>query len=248
MQLLIDFGNTRIKWATLEQGKYSYAEAAPYREAALEGQMRSWWGELPAPVAIHCASVTTDIFNRQLDDWCRQQWQRPVTWLWPAATQLGVSNAYARPETLGSDRWAALLAARRLSPGDVGVIDCGSAITIDLLRADGRHEGGYIVPGLWLMQHCLLRGTGRIEATPAVSESSEPGTSSEACIRRGATRAALGLLESVMQTRSPRDVGPREWLLTGGDAPLLQSLLADRCRVVPDLVLRGLACIAEADE
>jgi len=168
-----------------------------------------------------------------------------VTRLQAVSRQQGVTNAYAEANTLGSDRWAALIGAHRLVAQHVGIIDCGSAMTIDLLRADGVHQGGYVVPGLWMMQRCLLERTARINTAPSLSDDLAPGDSSGSCISHGALRSVTALLDRLMLDLQPRYDNRLQWLLTGGDAPHIQPHLRQPGRLVPDLVLQGLACVAQ---
>lgn len=247
MQLLIDFGNTRIKWATEDTGVLQFGAGAVYSEALLEELFEHWWGECSTPDSIWCASVAPLACQQRLEHWCRQQWQQPVRFLTAVACQQGVTNAYTEPATLGSDRWAALLGARHLVTGSVAVIDCGSAITVDLLDADGVHQGGYIVPGLWMMQQCLQERTGRITESPALPGQLTPGDSSASCISHGALRSVTALLDRLMRDLP---VGHRQlqWLITGGDAPHIQPYLEQACRAVPDLVLQGLVCVAQNND
>lgn len=248
MQLLIDFGNTRIKWGLLENGNLQYGGDACYQPLAIEELFDNWWGDSPTPRAVVCASVATPEFDQRLDQWCQQRWQKTVTRLQPVARQLGVTNAYAEPQSLGSDRWAALIAAHQLSSHHVGVIDCGTAITIDLLRADGTHHGGYIVPGLWTMQQCLLERAEGINSKPSLVDRLDPGDSSASCIGRGALRSVTALLDRVMNDAQQQYDHRLDWLLTGGDAKLVQAHLRQSCRMVPDLVLQGLARVAQGNE
>lgn len=248
MQLLIDFGNSRIKWARWEAGELQYGGDALYHGQELAKLFDSWWGDLGTPLAIICASVASAEHDRALEQWCQRQWQQPISWLQTVERQLGVRNAYAEPYTLGSDRWAALIAAHHLSSHHVGIISCGSAVTVDLLRADGTHNGGYIVPGLRMMQQCLLAGTGRVSVEPVIAGQTTPGNSSETCVSHGALLAITALLNQLMGDLRPRYDNRIEWLLTGGDAMHIQPHLEHACRMVPDLVLQGLACIAQGNE
>ncbi|MFP3874473.1 MAG: type III pantothenate kinase [Thiohalophilus sp.] len=245
MHLLIDFGNTRIKWALLQEDELRFGGEAIYSEDALAKLFENWWSDLPVPAGVLCASVAGQTGFARLDQWCRQRWQLPVTLLQAVSRQQGVTNAYAEAHTLGSDRWAALIAAHRLTDQHVGVIDCGSAITVDLLRADGVHQGGYVVPGLWMMQRCLLERTGQINSLPSLSDEQTPGNSSSSCISHGALRSVTALLDRLMVDLQPQYDNRLQWLLTGGDALHIQPHLHQPARVVPDLVLQGLACIAQ---
>lgn len=248
MQLLIDFGNTRVKWATYEAGALQFGAGAVYSETDLNALFDHWWGELSTPDSIWCASVTAPACRQRLEEWCQSRWQQPVTFLTAVASQQGVTNAYAEPATLGSDRWAALIGARRLAAGNVAVIDCGSAITVDLLDADGVHQGGYIVPGLWMMQQCLQERTGRIAVPPAMPEQLTPGDSSASCISHGALRSVTALMDRLMRDLSAVGDNQCEWVITGGDAHHIQPYLEHACTRVPDLVLQGLACVAQGNE
>lgn len=248
MQLLIDFGNTRIKWALLQAGELQFGGEAVYTEAELEPLFEAWWAELQTPTTVLCASVAAPACQARLDEWCRLRWQNPATFLQAVSRQQGVTNAYTAPQTLGSDRWAALIGAHRLTSHHVGVIDCGSAITVDLLRADGVHQGGYIVPGLWMMQQCLQERTGRIDTPPSLSDQLTPGNSSASCISHGALRSVTALLDRLMSDLQAEYDNRLQWLLTGGDARHIQPHLRHSCRSVPDLVLQGLACVAQGNE
>ncbi|NGP53351.1 type III pantothenate kinase, partial [Thioalkalivibrio sp. XN8] len=155
----------------------------------------------------------------------------------------GVRCAYAVPARLGADRWAALLGARGLAPADCLVIDAGSALTIDALRADGRHLGGWILPGLAMMVGALEARTGdlaelrRVSAlAPAAAFPADTGPA----MTGGALLAAAGAVLRARERLGERVQGPVRLLLTGGDAPALAAELGAG-ELVPDLVLRGLA-------
>ena len=75
MQLLIDFGNTRLKWAVLRAGEFRFGGDAAYKQQALSELLRAWWADLETPAAILCASVAADDYRQALQDWCQSQWQ-----------------------------------------------------------------------------------------------------------------------------------------------------------------------------
>jgi type III pantothenate kinase len=120
------------------------------------------------------------------------------------------------------------------------IVDCGTAITVDLLDAHGRHQGGLISPGLTLMKQSLGQGT---EALPVSQASHGFGLadSTEAAIYSGTLMAAIGLVEHVL-AQHPSGV---RLILTGGDAELIAGQLDAAADVDPDLVLRGLLCVLE---
>ena len=244
MIAVFDIGNSRIKWARFEP---------PAANALIELQDRgalahdgsalpaAEWQAWPAPAAILVSSVAAEPVWRQLRDWCERHWQQTPQRLIAPARGCGLENAYAQPQTLGSDRWAAMVAARHLLPEAFCVIDCGTAVTLDFVDADGRHRGGYIVPGIRLMQQGLARGTA-VPAMPEVSgaapEPLAPGTSTRQCVEKGSIMAIAGLVEKACERQA------FSCLLTGGDAAVLAAALEHPARVEPDLVLLGLAWIA----
>src|SRR5436190_10115346 len=109
------------------------------------------------------------------------------------AEQLGVANGYRDPAQLGSDRWAALIAANRVGPGHKLVVNAGTALTIDALTAEGRFLGGVIVPGPALMRHSLDRGTAGLRLTEGAC--AEFPQSTPDAITSGAIQACSGAVE-----------------------------------------------------
>lgn len=160
MNLLVDIGNSRLKWATTAPDGLVVG-AAIENHALTEARLAEAWGRLSKPpdrLAISCVSAA-----RLAEIVCLA-----AVRLWPAITvfeakseaqAFGVTNAYLQPEKLGVDRWLALLAARRHHASPVCIADCGTAITLDLLDEHGRHLGGMISPGLELMRKSLSAGT-----------------------------------------------------------------------------------------
>jgi type III pantothenate kinase len=240
MQLLVDMGNTRLKWATMEHQQLRVG--MPLLNDELNEQtLLKLWQALSPPQQLVIACVTA---NQRLD------WLITVaTRLWTnikiirvssQAQGFGVTNAYVHPEKLGVDRWLALLAARRCYPTPVCVVDCGTAITIDLLDAHGQHLGGFISAGLTLMKQALAQGT---NALPLAMNTYalEPAQHTEAAIYNGTLLAAVGLIEQVLA----RHTTAFKLLLTGGDAELIAACLTVSYALDANLVLRGLAIVAE---
>ena len=158
--------------------------------------------------------------------------------------QLGVKNSYREPGQLGADRWAALLAARGLTSMAACVVDCGTAVTVDALSANGEFLGGMIFPGLQLLRRSLMQGTQGVK----VSE----GNVMDCLARSTADGVAAGTLFGLAGAVDRLIAEYRQTLgeamqvfLTGGDAPVLASRLQTATTPVPDLVLKGLARIAE---
>jgi type III pantothenate kinase len=247
--LLVDIGNSRIKWTTVSRGKArpSIAAARPDAEA-LADQAAQWWGSLKTPRRILASNVAGPAFAAALIEWCRTHWQVEIEFITAQAQARGIRNAYTVPERLGPDRWAALIAARRRGDGAVCVIDAGTALTLDVLTADGVHQGGLIIPGLTMMRRALLEGTGVILSAATAPERGAV-TLLARDTRDGVEGGTLYALVAVID-RVVADVGVELGqaplcLISGGDAGDLLPLLAGDYHHVPDLVLEGLAILAE---
>jgi type III pantothenate kinase len=240
MILLLDVGNTRVKWAWLE-----YLEIAPAGAIAHDATRRSWQREIEAdghrPSRIVVASVAGPAFAAALTLWSRDHYRVEPEFVAACAELGGVRNAYARPAMLGVDRWLALIAAWRSERRPTLIVNSGTALAVDTLDRDGRHCGGLIVPGAQMMREARARFDGDPELLPGAALAGTPvGETLADCVLL--MLAALAD-RSVEELRARVGVAPRV-LLTGGDASLLEPYLQHSAEVVPDLVLTGLAIVA----
>ncbi|HKJ09958.1 MAG TPA: type III pantothenate kinase [Gammaproteobacteria bacterium] len=249
MILLIDAGNSSLKWGllngdTLEPGGRMIHERQDVREVAAQA-----WGQLPVPERAVIANVGGDRLAGSLRAWMKRTWRLLPEFPVAGASAAGVTNAYRQPERLGVDRWAALVAARHHAGGPACVVDCGTAITIDVLGADGAHLGGLITPGLRLMRRSLSAGTRGIgeDGEPPLMQDGQVcllGRDTQGAVSGGTLYAAVALIDRVLADMR-EEAGDRiSALLTGGDAPTVLPLLAGPIHHRPDLVLEGLAILA----
>lgn len=251
MILLVDAGNSRLKWAYLRDEKFEYGSVLP-RGKQVAAMARKAWGELasqPDRVVVACVAGTS--FRTSLTNWFEKQWSVIPEFPVAHAEAFGVRNAYANPERLGIDRWAALIAAYRRQVLPVCIVDCGTAITIDALSAEGHHLGGLIAPGLDAMRDCLVQRTADIDAEHAVTsgdESSLLASDTGNAIVGGALYAAISMIDRVVLELGSVLGSRLHVLITGGDAQQVMPLLESRVEFEPDLVLRGLAVMAEYGE
>nr|WP_242467830.1 type III pantothenate kinase [Halorhodospira neutriphila] len=244
--MLVDAGNTRLKWARLSGGRLTGHGAADCLEAAWAQGLEAAWSRIPPPARVLGVCVASQARRGAVEAVARRLWRRTVEWIEPAGQGWGVINAYAEPALLGADRWAALIGARRCAPQGACIVDAGTAITVDGLDAEGRHLGGAIFPGRELLVRTLSQGTGRIEMGGAFQAAELPGRSTEAAVyggaRYGVAAAARALVEQVCPACPP--AGAR--LATGGGADWLLPELPGAWQRRPALVLEGLAAVAEA--
>ncbi len=243
MRLLIDAGNTRIKWAVLDRATWLGHAALP------AGLAR----ELPRAVAEHLGRIAVN--PRDI----RQIWVSNVAgaevaqavaeiragrpnethFIVARERQCGVRNRYADPGQLGSDRWAALIAAWHLARGACLVVDCGTAITIDALSAQGEFRGGLILPGPDLMQRSLVGATGQLQSGQG-KYAAFPLNTADA-LHSGAIQACCGAIE---RQYALLENGGAPVILSGGAAGMLQQHIELPLQAVDDLVLQGLLLIA----
>ncbi|MDX1594177.1 MAG: type III pantothenate kinase, partial [Gammaproteobacteria bacterium] len=163
MTLLVDAGNSRVKWGHYAQGALVPGASVGYDGPGLEANLENALGAIAPPARVLLCTVADDAASRRLVRWLRNRWPAPVAQVVPGRRGCGVRNAYAEPERLGADRWAALVGARAAFPGrPLCVVDAGTAVTVDALDEQGVHAGGLIVPGLALARGTLAERTGRI--------------------------------------------------------------------------------------
>ncbi len=235
--MLIDAGNTSIKLAWVTDDMWSPVISLPSRRAAELGHCFSECGTVEQ---VWASNVAGSEVGQQIIDACVQRdW--PLKFITSQAEQCGVSNGYERPSQLGSDRWAALIAAWHRVGSACLVVSSGTATTIDALTANGEFMGGLILPGIELMQHSLASGTAQLEAA-AGAYADFPRNTNDA-IYSGAIQATCGaILRQQVLLDSAAPV-----LLSGGAAHLLSQHLT--VQIVDNLVLQGLLLIArEADK
>lgn len=157
---------------------------------------------------------------------------------------LGVHNGYHKPGTLGVDRWMGVLAGYRLSQGCV-VVDCGSAITIDVVLPGGEHLGGYIVPGIRLMKESLKLNTRNVlidpDSEPAMLR--EPGRKTLDAVGHGVYMAAVSTIDKVYAEVCDQQGVALPVFVTGGDARIVASGLGMPNAIWGDMVYGGLEAL-----
>ena len=242
MNLLVDLGNSRIKWATSTPDHW-HVGLTPAHDISTALDMN--WPDLPVPAKIVIASVADRKQRDALTQWIERRWSLTPQLLESRRQQLGVKNLYRDPAELGADRWAALIGARELTQTAACVVDCGTAITVDALSSDGEFRGGVILPGLALMRRSLTQGTSGIVAASG-DDSRCLSLSTADGVAAGTLFGLAGAIDRLIEEQR-RSMGPElSVFVTGGDAPIIAAKLKSAFAEVPDLVLRGLARVAAA--
>ncbi len=239
MILEVDAGNTRIKWRLLKAG------------LTLKSHAVSSLKELAASVeaceltAIRIASVRGQEFDMGLAALCLREWGVEPEFARVLSQAGGVRNTYDDPCVLGIDRWLAVLAAYQRSQSACLVIDCGSAVTVELIDSSGVYLGGYIAPGVGLMLDALCRKTHAVKPLfTGLQEGVSPGRNTENAVNAGLLLMLLGLIRAALAQLESVAAGGLDVYCTGGDVDLLlpHLNLGDEVRVIraPELVLDGL--------
>jgi len=244
--LLVDIGNTRVKWSVLSGGALSPQQAADHSGWSPADWSRHLFAQ-PGISRVVAASVAGHERMELLRAAAREQAGCGVEVVASTGAAAGVRNAYPEPRLLGVDRWLAVIAAHHLTRAPCCVVDVGTATTIDAVSGDGQHLGGFIVPGPRLMAASLLRGTSNLAAHSAASVSdggAQFANNTRDAIERGAVVALASLADRSVADLAQLSGAPAVLIVTGGAASLVMPFLRCTPRHVPDLVLQGLAVLA----
>jgi len=235
--LLIDAGNSRVKWATVKDGMWLHQNALENTQASA---LSMAFSELPPPDRILVSNVAGENMAQLLSAACAA-WHCPIEFIVAQATQCGVRNSYETPAQLGSDRWAALIAAWHQERASCLVVNCGTATTVDALSAEGDFLGGLILPGIDMMRSSLAARAAQLAQTEGVWREF-PRNTADATFS-GSIQATIGAIHLQFEALAAR--GSVRCLLSGGAADNVQSHLKLPVMRVDNLVLRGLQTIGQ---
>jgi len=237
--LLVDFGNSRIKWAMASPAVLSDSKGFDWREAPLHTLLDRHWGMLERPDVVLASVVAPRELRMELSSWVERTWRTSIHFLAAGPNASGLICAYNEPAQLGADRWAAMLAARHRYPSGSLVVDCGTATTIDAI-AGHHHLGGFILPGIKAMHSALLQRTAIAEPSPPEEQTGWWGRNTASCIRLGAIRALVGLVENAIERLQVEGVCDPTVVFSGGQAGSILPFMQVDYRRHDDLVLEGM--------
>ncbi len=243
--ILLDCGNSRIKAQWRRDGTVRASFTTLY-DTGWSARLAAWLRPIDTHRAAYC-SVLDPARQAELETVLSERFDAAVERFVSVPEALGVINGYADASRLGDDRWMALLAAAEIAAADAIVIDAGSAITLDLLRADGRHLGGAILPGFSTSPERFREIFAFIDFDhPDIAAVEAPGGSTEAAIQLDYARSTLERLPELVNRWRNAYLPDASLVLTGGDAEKVQRQLDLSTRQLPDLVLRGVDRMARA--
>jgi type III pantothenate kinase len=247
--LLIDAGNTRVKWGVADglslhrTGSIAHSKLAESGFAALTTR-------LPLEVdAVLVSNVAGASFGTRLSGVIGMHCKRDVHFAHTERAAHGVTSSYRQVRRLGVDRWVAMIGAYGEYESSLCIIDAGTAVTIDALDKSGQHLGGQILPGISLMADALSTDTSDIPALQRQPSKAGEGMESFAsstggAVFNGAVAAVCGAIERAVRTLRTARYRPKI-VLTGGDASRILTRLEYPAEHRPNLVLQGLAIMVQ---
>ncbi len=241
MNLLIDIGNSRLKWVLQTDSNINHSVALFHQSENFTEQLEQDWQLLATPKIIAISSVSSEKIKSSVINLARQLWKNIKFVIAKSSVNaFGVKNSYLEPQKLGVDRWLSLIASYYYYHQALWIIDCGTAITLDLVDAEGLHQGGIISPGLQLMKTSLFSNT---VALNPFREDYKLGLAIQTnhAIFSGTLYAAIGLIEQAINNQPLKAM----LILTGGDATVIAQNLSLPVIIEPELVLKGLAILMQ---
>lgn len=249
MIALFELGNSVLKFSFCNTNELVAVERISYFGNALELDtlLRKSALAWPAIERAYIASVGKKEPFLVLTECLRAQNVSDLRQVRACASQLGVKNCYANPQSLGIDRWLALIAARQLTNKNVIIVDAGTALTIDILAADGLHKGGLILPGLNMMRDSLLVNTNMDLQLNKAQADYELACDSQRAVLNGTLYSIVSSIDQILDVVDPKTSGDFVRVITGGDAEKLLPLLKKHYHYKTNLTLMGLLFVAMSE-
>jgi type III pantothenate kinase len=247
MILLIDVGNTRLKWAWLTASGLSAQQAVVHRDTVTDAWTPVLFDAAKRPRRVLVSNVAGEAMAGLLTRLTQQTFGVNAEFVKATPSFLELTNGYLDPTLLGADRWLAVIGAWTKVRSALCVVDAGTAVKVDSVDAHGQHLGGLIVPGIHMMRDALIHKTSDIARAIERSTPSAAGILAKdtiGAVARGAVFALAGMADRAAEIIE-QSTGVRPALfITGGDAEMITGTMRARGEIVPDLVLQGLAVIA----
>ena len=248
--LLMDVGNTRLKWGVLDDGAIRRTGHISQQRIRDDGIV-ALTSKLPRRVdAVFASNVAGTSFATRLSGVVGMHCGCDVQFAHTERSACGITNSYRQPRRLGVDRWLAMIGAFREAEAACLVVDAGTAVTIDAIDDTGQHLGGQILPGVTLMADALAAGTSDIPSSRGSTRTVSLGldmfaNTTAGAVAHGALNAVAGAIERAARAMRSNTVEPALFL-TGGDASRILKTLGNEPLHRPHLVLQGLAVLLES--
>lgn len=245
-RLLVDIGNTRIKWALERDGALEGRGASTHRGRAVQEALHPLQALASDVERVIVSNVGDQAIAVALQLFVQQRFGVAPEYVAVRREAFGLRIAYSHPERLGVDRWLGMLGARAASADALLVVGAGTAFTIDAVDAGGTHLGGLIVPGIATMKSALLAGTAGIRDAGESSRGDPElfANDTGAAVHAGTVHALAALVDRAAKELARLTGVASRLVVTGGDAECIRPLIAAPSTIEPDLVLHGLVVYA----
>jgi len=240
MILLVDIGNTSAKLRF-----YKHQQDEPIFQHQLIIELKNITAQtltdsLTPVTKIVVAGVASDEYVRVIESWSAER-GIPFVQVLTERSRFGVDCIYEDPNRFGVDRWLALLGAKKsYSECDCLIVDAGTATNIELLAKSGKQVGGWIIPGLELLQTSLFNATEKVLGQAEYISDLSAGSSTQSCVSHGALLATTGAIEKAFHEYC-KDMPKLRLILTGGNAELVASQLSVPYTIDQELLFKGMA-------
>ncbi len=250
--LLLDVGNSRLKWGVLDDGSIRRTGHISQEKLREQG-LTALTTKLPRRVdVVHASNVAGNSFATRLSGVIGMHCNADVHFARSEKRGWGVTNGYRQPRRLGVDRWVAMIGAWAEIGSACLIVDAGTAVTLDAIDDEGVHIGGQIIPGLETMLNSLSSATSDIPLVKTQSKQMAGdlkmfGLNTASAVREGAQNAVVGAVERAVRTLRSNNLDP-PIILTGGGASRILAGLDEAPLHRPNLVLNGLAYMLETPQ
>lgn len=244
MKLYIDIGNSYIKSVEDKDGLGEITSILN-DEHSLEMLFSKYVRNLETPEQIIVSDVVGGKVAEIISNICRREWAISPKYLEVSKESCNVHNGYNKFSQLGIDRWAGIIGAWNKYKSCLCIVDCGSTVTLDIVLESGEHQGGYIIPGNYLMMRTLVENTSKILVTTS-EITSVPGRSTVECMANGTTSAVSSFIENKFNSLNNAGEKIFRCVITGGGADVIMEHLTISYDYDPLLVIEGMKMINEA--
>jgi len=244
MILLIEIGNSNFKWCFRDGETLSEVHQFNYNIDSLDELFLHLLNEVKQFTIekIFICCVAPELIKSQFTNWLKLNSLPLATFFESSENEMGVLNCYKEVKLLGNDRWLSLVYVYNVYQTDVCVIDCGTAITVDLVLKNGQHKGGLIAPGFLSQISALKLNTDIIDQQKFVNQATTPllQNNTHLCIEQGCRRMSLGFLKESVGILKQQYGENLKIVITGGDSESLISELPNNWHHCPNLLFLGL--------
>jgi type III pantothenate kinase len=248
MKLFLDIGNSSVKWAVQEKNNFISTGTFSYKNNNFQNELQQNLIFSEKPMAVLVSNVIEKEIFELVNSWTKKQWQLECWQPKVSAHYKKLKNCYSDINQMGIDRWLAMVAAWELYSSAVCLVSCGTALTIDFIDEEGQHLGGYILPGIELMQKALVSNTVQISIDVRNNPSIEYGNDTQSSVNNGSFLAAASTINNVVDKFTKELNCELNCIISGGMAESIKPFLNNPFEHEPNLIFMGLSILHKAKQ